>query len=239
MKYIVSILLGFSTFAMYGQNPFFLQKGTECEVLYSEYVNDVWLFTPDICEDLPFDVKLFNVDTFWQDSIDKRHLKIIPRGSKTKIEMHYYDTDGKKVFLEKVLLVVSPPNLMFHFEVDGKWEGPIRIDKNSNITFSILNDPDFTRLMGSQIDYRVDSIEIYILPPNNSPPEYIKTIGFDINQPQSILSILLPPKCFAYGSGTIIYAEVGTVYRRNEKGELLAFFVRNNRYDKTGTFYVK
>lgn len=240
IKYFVQSLFFLAISTIYGQSPFFVQKGTENWALYRNFANDVWLYTPNICEDLPFKVKISDAD-FWQDSIDKRHLKIVPRGNKAKIEMHYYDTNGKETYLEKTLNVIGPPGEYYHFFVDGKWTNSydIPIDKNSKITFRIVKDPDFSTLMGLQADYRVDSIKIYLSPPNNHPPEYITTLGFDIHQHQDLLSIPLPPKCFAYGSGTKIYAEVKDVYRRNAKGEWIYFFVRASFYDKTGIFYVR
>ncbi|MBX7240207.1 MAG: hypothetical protein K1X92_00565 [Bacteroidia bacterium] len=239
-KYLLALLLGFSILAMYGQTPFFLQKGTENHVLYRMFSNDIWLYTSNICEDLPFEVKVSDA-TFWQNPVEKRHLQIIPRGPKVKIEMHYYNTTGKEIYLEKTLMVIDPPGEYYQFAVDGKWinRHDIPIDKNSKITFRIVQDPEFKTLMGLQADYRVDSIWITVLPPDNHPPVHIKGIGFDIHQPQGILSIPLPLKCFAYGSGTKIFAEVGNVYRRNEKGEWVDFFVRASMYDRTGIFVVK
>lgn len=241
MKYLITFLFCLNILAMYGQKPFFLQKEETIPFLYKDCVNDLWLYTPNLCEDLPFDVKVSADADIWQDSIDKRHIKIVPRGGNTIIELYHYDGNGKIVFSNTTLRVLETPSITYHFEIDGRWaSGENRtIDKNSKITFTPLPDADFVNKLPNESDYRVDSIVIYILPPNNHPPQYITKIGFDIHKRQGPIHIPLPEACFVYGSGTQIYLQVGEIYRMNGQGKLIYEYFRCTLYERIGVFYVK
>lgn len=220
------------------QKPFFLPKEEEITHLYRNCLNDLWLYAPDICEDLPIEIKVLGA-TFWQDSTDKRHIKINPSGNKVNIEMYYYDTNKKVVYWQKWLSVFEIPGFYYHFEVDGnpRYENN-RIDNNSKITFLPLPDANFARNMPNECDYRLESLQIYASA-NNNPPIHIKTMNFDIHKPQGEITISLPESCFEMGKGTRITIEIGEIYRMNGQGKLVYERFRCTLYEKMREFYVK
>lgn len=240
MKYLfIFIFCFFGLLSGYSQAPFFLQKEEDISVLYRDCVNDLWLSPQNACEALPFKLTVSDA-TFWQDSIDKRHVKIVPRGIKAKIEIYYYDKQGKLVYEEQTLKVIDPPGISYHFEVEGKWtSGHNEIDRQSKITFTPLADTEFRRLMPEESDYRVDSMEIYVLPPEFKPPQFIAKIGFDIHKPQQAIDIHLPEACFAYGSGTQVHIQIGELYRTSGQGELVHEYFRCTLYERLMVFTIK
>lgn len=240
MKKIIIFILGIHLVFVFSQTqkPFFLPKEAEISYLYRNCLNDLWLYTPDICEGSPIEIKVSGA-TFWQDSTDKRHIKINPSGNKVNIEIYYYDRNKKVVYWQKLLSVLEIPGFYYHFEVDGnpRYENN-RIDKKSKITFLPSPDANFAQNMPNECDYRLESLAIYASA-GDKPPLPIKTMNFDIHKPQGEITIPLPESCFEMGKDTRIFIEIGEVYRMNGQGKLVHEFFRCTLYERIGVFYVK
>lgn len=238
MKYLVVLLLCISFMKLYSQSPFFVQKQDVIHALYRNCVNDLWINTPDMCEEISFRLTISDA-TFWQDSINKRHIKVIPRGNHANIEIVYYDGNGKTVNSTTRLDVMDIPIVNYRFEIDGK---PAvrdeKIDIQSKLTLTLEPDLNFEKNLPNECDYRLNEIEIYVSN-ENYPPQHVKKLAFDIHQPQSTLDISLPETCFSKGSGSKIMLEIHEFYRLNSQGELVYVDWFPSIFDRSYTFIVK
>ena len=240
-KMLILILFIHASFCI-AQTPFYLIKGeSECTVLYSDCINDLWIDVPQWCEKAEkYEIEAVNCP-IWQDPNDKRHIRIVPNHNRLVVFRVSEYKEGKKTTVsDAIVTVIDAPGESFRLSVDGNSSmRNNRIDRNSKITFQTIPDSRFAIEMPNECDYRIDSISVYLSPNGNQPPLHITTLGYDIEKPQPLIEIILPEACFSYPSSSEIYLEIKNVYRKNGEGLLLDSFYRCSLDKRLSRLYLK